>query len=408
MKSKIIEEFIENYASKSTQRVYCSHLTKFFEILQKDPDTYFDENKDPKEYEDDVKLVAREISGRPPMSQKGIMSAINVFLNENDVELKQKIWRGINRRRNGSHPITIEKIPTTQDLKTILQYGDVKSRALFLLVAVSGMRIDETLKITLDNIDLKSRTITVIYDTAKGGRARTTFFTKEAKEALEEWIKRRKKFMKIGYKKSKYLRDELTKKGYVFEKKTSGTAIKWIIKKNGRVVSDSKLSQIDNRIFPFTEHNARQMWNRLLEKAGTPYNEKDTQKALATPRYKMHIHTIRKFWFTTMKSTDGNKDHINTIGGHTSELSKAYERYPDKILKKTYDSYSDVLSIFSDLNKVNDKIDEKLGEQREIIASLQHRNTVLEQQMHLTREMMQTMAQQLEVLQNSSMNGGGK
>ncbi len=408
MKSKKIEEFIENYASKSTQRIYCSHLMKFFEILQKDPDTYFDENKDPKEYEDDVKLVAREISGRPPMSQKGVMSAIKVFLMENDVELKQKIWRGINRRRNGSHPITIEKVPTNQDLQAILQYGDVKSRALFLLVAVSGMRIDETLKITLDNIDLENRTITVIYDTAKGGRTRTTFFTEESKGALQEWLKRRKKFLKIGYKKSKYLREEISKKGYTFEKNTSGTAIKWTIKKNGRVVSDGELSRIDNRIFPFTEHNARQMWNRLLEKAGAPYNEKDTQKALAAPRYKMHQHTIRKFWFTTMTSTEANENHINTIGGHTSELSKAYKKYPEKILKKTYDSYSDALSIFSDLNKVNDKIDEKLGEQREIIASLQHRNNVLEQQMHLTREMMQTMAQQLEVLQNSSMNRGGK
>lgn len=402
MKSKIIEEFIENYTSKNTQKSYCSHLTKFFEILQKNPDTYFDENKDPKEYENDVKQVAREILGRPPMSQKGIMSAIKVFLMENDVELKQRVWRGINRRRNGSHPITIERIPANHDLKTILQYGDVKSRALFLLVAVSGLRIDETLKITLDNIDFENKTITIIYDTAKGGRARTTFFTEEAKESLQEWLKHRKKFLKIGYKKSKYLREELTKKGYTFEKKTSGTAIKWVIKKNGRAVSDGELSRIDNRIFPYTPHNARQMWNRLLEKAGAPYNEKDTQKALAAPRYKMHIHTIRKFWFTTMKSTDANKDHINTIGAHVSELSKTYEKYPDKMLKATYDRYSDVLSIFSDLDKVNNKIEDKLGDQREIIASLQHKNNVLEQQMYSMREMMNTMAQQWEMLQQQN------
>ena len=382
MKSKIIEEFLENYPSKNTKKAYRTHLANYFRILDIDPETYFQKDRD---YEADVKRASREIADRPPMSQKGMMSAIKVFLVEHNVELKERVWRSINRRRNGSHPISIEKIPTNQDLKTILQYADIKGRALFLLSAVTGMRIDEMLNITLDNIDLENRTITLMYNMTKGGRARTTFFTEESKEALEQWLNHRETFLRHGYHKSKYKRGTL--------------------EKNKMKVEEAIATE--DRVFPFGDSNARDIWVGLLEKAGVPYNEKDTQKALAAPRYKMHIHTIRKFWFTTMKSTDANKDHINTIGGHTSELGKTYEKFSIKALKETYDNYSDMLSIFSDLDKVNDKIDEKLGEQREIVASLQHRNTVLEQQMQLTRDMMRTMALQLETLQQQN-NLGGK
>jgi integrase len=70
----------------------------------------------------------------------------------------------------------------TDTIRTILQHLDTKGRVLVLVLASSGMRINEALTVTLDEIDFKSKptVITIWGENSKTGDNRITFISSEA------------------------------------------------------------------------------------------------------------------------------------------------------------------------------------------------------------------------------------
>ena len=60
-----------------------------------------------------------------------------------------------------------------------------------------------------------------------------------------------------------------------------------------------KKSLNDKRIFPFSYHNAREMWITMIKKTGLNQRDKTTD------RYKYHIHTLRKFFRSRMPKAIG-------------------------------------------------------------------------------------------------------
>jgi len=131
---------------------------------------------------------------------------VKQFLLEYDVEIKSKIWRNIRNRGKRYRPITENKIPTNEELKQILQYGGINARALFLVLSSSGMRIGEATKITWDDIDFKTRKISIKAGYTKTDNSRYTFISEEALDALIEWKKNIKNYHKNKEKKSWYYR----------------------------------------------------------------------------------------------------------------------------------------------------------------------------------------------------------
>lgn len=79
---------------------------------------------------------------------------MRTFLLENDVELPARFWRRLKGRRKGSRALMLDKVPSNATLRRILSHMDVKGRALFLVLASSGMRIGEALKLKLGDLDL--------------------------------------------------------------------------------------------------------------------------------------------------------------------------------------------------------------------------------------------------------------
>lgn len=363
-----IDEFLENFTSPSTRKGYRSNIKNYFKFLGEDPDTYFDKDRN---YKQDVIRFSRSLVNRPPCSQQSIMSTVKMFLSEYDVEIKDKVWRNIRNRRGGTRPIIQECVPNNAELKQILQYGGIKARALFLIVSSSGMRIKETLQLTIDDIDLEKRWIKIPFKTTKSRSGRETGFTSEAKDALVEWLKYRDKFLMCGYRKSKFLRKKYEKKGISVKKKGD----KWIFVKGDKEI-DAHL--IEKRVFPFGDGCARTIWNTLLERAGPPFNEKDEQEALAAPHYKYHIHTLRKFWFTEMRNSEANESHVNVMGGHDSSLDSRYIKPRTETLRTTYEEHSGCLEIFSERWKIDRDIKPKLKEQGTLIANVVSRNKDLE------------------------------
>ena len=218
-----LEEFINNcksLRSKKTKKVYEYHLKAYFKAINKSPVDYIAkdirklENRERIDaidiYQNDVLYFAKLIEGRPPKSQITLLSVVKKFLIYNYVEFPQRFWNDLSIRAT---PIVEKKTPTREELKYILDRGDIKHKALFLLGASSGLRINEVVNLTRDEVDIDNRFIKLKDDKTKGGYSRATFFTEEEKEYLERWLEIRKNFVKKKTYKSKYVREELKKQG---------------------------------------------------------------------------------------------------------------------------------------------------------------------------------------------------
>jgi integrase len=190
---------------------------------------------------------------------------------------------------------------TKEMLKEILIHGDAKAKAMFLVLASSGMRIGELVKINLRDVDTTSKPIKIIvrYDgpnTVKNKSSRVTFISDEATVALQEWLKIRTASMDLAVKRTNF--------------------------------PNVKKSFDNNRVFPFKENNVRTIWNGLIEKAG--YDQKDVR----TGRYLVHVHLLRKFFRTRFSRQ--NRDVAEVLMGHDGYLSGAYLRFTEEELKEEY------------------------------------------------------------------------
>lgn len=357
--SVLIKRFIRRKTTaKSTIRSYRYALKKYFKTLGiSDIDNYFEMNRD---YTEDVWKFAMSIQEAKlaPKTQKLMLTAVKGFLERNDVELKSREWDDILQRNNlrKPRPIHQKRTPTNSDLKTILSYGDIKARALFLFVSSSGLRISEALGLTFADIDMDNNHIRLKHSMTKARVARDTFFSDEAKDALQKWLPARKQLLQNHYKKSIFVRNKLAKEGYEFKKKYN----EWHIYKEGKEVTKEELIEMESRLFPFEYQNAKKIWNNLLEKAGHPYNQKDGNQ------YIYNVHSLRRFWFTNLETSGANMNHVNNMGAHESELNATYTHFEFSTLKNTYQKNMDALSVFTE----KAKYDKKFEKQDTAISSL--------------------------------------
>ena len=86
---------------------------------------------------------------------------------------------------------TKDKAPTKQQLKNILNYLDIKGKALVLFLVSSGCKIGETLQLALKDIKLETDppTAHIRGKTTKGGVGeRTVYFSYEARDSIKAWL----------------------------------------------------------------------------------------------------------------------------------------------------------------------------------------------------------------------------
>lgn len=247
---------------ESTQTRYQDYLELFFKVIKKDSKTYFDSKQ---EYQEDILKYLDYLQKNNSHSVMNKIYTIQAFIRyylrkqENtsqDIYGLQELVKKIGKRQS-KRPVMKDVIPERETLKKILEFAKPNAKALFMIAITSGMRISEILQLTPDNIDLsyKPCKIEIYASMSKTNEPRTTFITDETKHALETWLTE-KNYLKTKYKKY----------------------------------------QRTNKIFPFTYHNANDIWKRLITKA------KCTRKNPITKRYTMHIHLLRKY-FRTQIST---------------------------------------------------------------------------------------------------------
>lgn len=298
-----LAKWLEEFKKETTRKAYTSALRKFKRELNVDDLGEYLKSKP--DGVADLRKFLDSLSGKPSKTVSAYSGAVKVFMRDHSVKVSDEAWRKF--RRRGFLPKRVraetqDEIPSKAELRRILNYADIKCRAMVLFLASSGARIGETLQLEIEDFDLEADPpkATIRTEYTKGGLGgRTVYFSYEARDAIKDWLK---------------VKDE-TKKRF-----TGGTFK-------------------DVRMFPWNKPNARSMWNNVLGKAGLDKRDKTTEIRI------YHLHTLRKFFRTKLGL---HSDLTHALMGHTEYLDDAYLRLEEKgEIAKAYLGAMKNLSIYS-------------------------------------------------------------
>ena len=311
-------EYLALYNTKSTIEHIRVSLKKYFATVYKRPRTgdgritdaeldslahdYLVSDRDPRR---DVESFFNSLNGYSPKSVAANLSLIKGFLGRNGVRFDEYFWKDLKRKRKGgrsSRAATQDEAPTVEQLRAVVTHLPINTRAQALALASSGMRIGESLKLTLADIHLDETPVRVEIraEITKTGEARTTFLSTEAVQVLEEWLKVKDQYLKTAAGRS-----------HLHEKKPQ-----------------------DERVFPWSAPVFYRAWENALRKAGFAMRDNNTKMRI----HVHHPHTLRKFFRTRGGQSQVPVDAVEVMMGHEGYLTGAYRKLRDdkKALAKLY------------------------------------------------------------------------
>lgn len=316
-----IDEFLSDYLVKGTRANYRGLLNNFFKAINvENPDEYINDCKNGRDYKADVNTFWLSMNGKPPLTIIGAMSVIKMFLEFHEIDVTKKVWRSLKRKTRGHRARTQDLAPSPFQLKQILSHGSILERAVFLLSSSSGMRIDEILSLTKEDIEFDSDpmkiNIPVTQDqSTKSGDPRYCFASNETKLSILEWMKERDKRFKFAVARSRG--------------KTNPV--------DGREIF-AKVEHSD-QIFPYSYATMRSKWIRLIQLSG--FDKKDK----STGRYIYHIHSLKKYFKSRME-LELPVPIVGALAGHEEYLDDAYRRYTPEEIGKFYKKGEHLIVVF--------------------------------------------------------------
>ncbi|MFH1101627.1 MAG: hypothetical protein V1726_06300, partial [Methanobacteriota archaeon] len=220
-----INEFFMNklITSTKTRSVYRCNIQSYFKIINKDMETYIPTNGTWKslteqqkegyieQYNNDLKRVyfLQEKERRPLLSRATYFNSVRQFMVPNNKELKElEFWENFRQRLRGAEPAGDNYVPNQNDIKNVLAHADTVGRAMFLMMASTGRRIEEILALFPSDVHLDSSpaslSVTKGYDPTKPDKTKPTtksksktlcFMSDEAKDAYIAWMKERDSYL---------------------------------------------------------------------------------------------------------------------------------------------------------------------------------------------------------------------
>lgn len=302
---------------------------------------YLGEKQD---FEKDIIAFTVALNGRAPKGIRLRLTAVKMFLMENNIEFPQKFWKKVQRRIKGNRALTLDKVPSNKELRRIIMHLPIHGKALFLLLSSSGMRIGEALKLNLENVKLNETPmqIEIPGEYTKTGNSRYAFASRETKETIQEWVKNREKYIK-----SAVLKSHMFKKTEV---------------------------EKEDRLFPFESQVAYVMWRNALDKARM--NERDK----STNVRKLHPHVLRKFFRTRLGAVIP-VDVTEALMGHEGYLAEVYRRYSMEDLAKFYLQGEPALLVFTEaeeVSKLKVEVEERNKQLQTLVNGITAENLELE------------------------------
>jgi integrase len=295
---------------------------------------------------------------RPPHSISQSITCVRIWLEHYDFELSSKELKELKKHMPVQrHGVTREGELTPEVLQDVLSHtGDSRLKAAVLLMLTSGLRIGELIELTLDDIDMKRNMIYVSDLVAKTGVDRRTFFTGEAKEALTTYLKERDTYIKRSKTYTPRLKKEF---------------------------KESK------KVFATTTNVLRTGMINTLKKSG--HHQSDPR----TNRGRLHPHSLRKYFSSTLKLAGMQEDLVEYLMGHSTGLSNAYRTYSAKQLQEQYQKFEFALHVdyrFTEQKELRSQVEDaeaKIKELTEKLATVEQAQTsqTIQNQQALMREM---------------------
>jgi integrase len=361
-----IDDFLSQYSSSNTINTYRSIFRQYFPLFNTElqrlkrkelgkrlPEISLKYIKEDRDFRKDLEFK-KSINHQAPKTITTKIACMLRYFESNQIDFNDNFTRNLYGTGSGE-AISREKVPTNQELARIIEYLPIQAKTLTMVLASSGMRVGEAVKIKLNDLDLQSTPpkISLKASYTKTKKKRITFISNEAKNQLEEWLQYRPKYLE-------------TNKSYY---------------------SGSKMANYLQLVFPFSLSNFREIWRDALKKSRL-YSQDPK-----TGRISLRSHNLRKFFRTHGKWS--NPDVAEALMGHTSGLKAIYARLDqaEDILREGYLEAEQNLSIYQNsktIQELREKVDKQSDDIEQLVANLSLKNVRLENEMEDLKEQMKT------------------
>lgn len=311
-------------------------------------------------------------SGRAPNTIKDYLTIAKKFLRFYGIEFSNdKLKEMIDMPR--THGITQDRIPTIEEMKAIVYSTNIRGKAMITMLVSSGMRIGELLSLRVKDIDFGTQhtTVRLRAEVTKDRLARTCFISDEATKLLQ-----------------KYLGERIHNQDlYIFQGRHHG------VRADGSIYQNSNF---ENK--PITYWNADYIFTIAVKKVGI--FEKDDHN-----RDRIHLHVLRKFFFTQMVPILG-REITEALMGHKAFYDSAYRRFTESQLGEHYLKGMHAVTIL-DSKQAMQPIDVRLEVVKEILRhqGLNPDDFLIKKRIEFAREL--TSEEQIELLTKQLVNGNG-
>ena len=306
-----LERWLSSFAAPNTRYAYRSVINRLIRLEGVELEAFVkDCRDDPKKAMKAVDTYALEhLATKAPKTQASHISIMKTFFQDMYVDIPAHFWTKFKRRRRGgTHTVLREDIPTGEEIRRVFEHLPLEGRALFTLMAAAGTRIGESVLVEFEDMDLDADPprIHLREETTKNHRSRVVFFTAEAKDTLEQWLRVRDRWF-----------GQSSKKGF------------------------KRTESMEKRVFPFGRGTATVKWRKALKDAGLYKRDKATQWMTMRP------HTLRKRFRTQLASVI-TVDVVEVLMGHAGYQTDAYRRYTEDELARWYKKGEYVLYLSAD------------------------------------------------------------
>ncbi|MCZ0862282.1 tyrosine-type recombinase/integrase [Methanocorpusculum vombati] len=305
-----VSEYIETKRTDNTRKAALYGLAVFFQYLNPVQKTreeldrvsiqYLRETTDHFDQVRDYCVYLVKYTDFTPNTIKNRVNALIHWLRWNRIVFSPAESAIISNILPRAIPVHEDRVISRDNIRSILSHSDTLLQTVILILASSGMRINELLNTRFSDIRPGApNAIHIPRNRMKAGKAHTYFYSSEAEKSLSEWLKVRDAYIDRAMLKTQYCLKRLAKKAD------------------------------DDLIFPFSYDTLRRKFLRAIEAANL--YEVNTESSRTT----ISFHSFRKWCESTMKLYVPI-NVVNELIGHDEGLSRSYRRYAADQLRSAY------------------------------------------------------------------------
>ena len=351
LKGKSTKIFLEAIKSHATREVYTRRLATFLEYAGMDVDSFVKKAKAQPQWAQEIivkyllkekeRAVKKEIG---PSTVSNVKKPVKLLLEMNDVSGIN--WKKISRLLPSRRRYALDRAPTIDELRLLLENSELRFQAILLMMTSSGIRIGAWDYLDWGHIEpiKKEKEIVAAKLLVYAGDPEEyyTFMTPEAYKKLEQYRQLRIEHGETVTQSSPVVRD------------------RWDTVRGGYVGKIKKPLRLHSR-------GVKRLFEDSLWKFGLRKEKKR--------RHEFSIHSLRKF-FKTRAEQVMKPINVETLMGHSTGISDSYYRPTQKDLLEDYLKAVPLLTI-SEAEEIRfesqlsrQQLEERLGQLEDLVSRL--------------------------------------